>query len=87
MTQEQLIKNLIRLADAMYDAAQYLTTDASRLHKAMEDYHQFVINEYTTFYKPSSIEEFKRIIDNQKPQAKIGNVVISDKQDRESKKW
>lgn len=44
MTQEQLIKNLIRLADAIYDAGQHLTTDASQLHKAMEDYHQFVIN-------------------------------------------
>lgn len=45
MTQEQLIKNLIRLADAMYYAGQ---TDASQLHKAMEDYHQFVINNLET---------------------------------------
>ena len=30
------MKQLQRLADAMYSAAQYLTTDASRLHKAME---------------------------------------------------
>lgn len=48
MTQEQLIKNLIRLADAMYYAAQHMTTDASQLHKAMEDYHQFVINNLET---------------------------------------
>lgn len=48
MTQEQLIKNLIRLADAMYYAGQNLTTDASRLRKAMDDYHQFVINNLET---------------------------------------
>jgi len=35
-----------KLADAMYYAAQHLTTDASRLHKAMDEYHQFIINEY-----------------------------------------
>lgn len=38
------MKQLQRLADAMYSAAQYLTTDASRLHKAMEEYHQFIIH-------------------------------------------
>lgn len=48
MTQEELIKNLIRLAEAMYDAGQHLTTDARQLHKAMEDYHQFVINNLET---------------------------------------
>lgn len=36
-------KTIKQLADAMYYAAQHLTTDASRLHKAMEDYHQFII--------------------------------------------
>ena len=42
---EKLIK-IKKLADAMYYAAQYLTTDASRLHKAMDEYHQFIIHEY-----------------------------------------
>ena len=37
------LKTIKQLADAMYYAAQHLTTDASRLHKAMEDYHQFNI--------------------------------------------
>ena len=41
---ERLTK-LKKLADNMYNAAQYLTTDASRLHKAMEEYRQYVINE------------------------------------------
>ncbi len=46
MTTEEKLLKLRKLADAMYYAAQHLTTDASRLHKAMEDYHQFVTNEY-----------------------------------------
>jgi hypothetical protein len=40
------IEKLKKLADAMYDAAQYMTTDASRLRNAMREYHQFVIQEY-----------------------------------------
>lgn len=39
------LQKLKRLADAMYTAAQNLTTDASHLRKAMEEYHQFIINE------------------------------------------
>ena len=35
-----------KLADAMYYAAQYLTTDASHLRKAMDEYHKFIIHEY-----------------------------------------
>ena len=46
MNEEEKILKLRKLTDAMYYAAQYLTTDASRLHKAMEEYHQFIINEY-----------------------------------------
>ena len=46
MTTEEKLLKLKKLADAMYYAAQHLTTDASRLRKAMEDYHQFIINEY-----------------------------------------
>lgn len=36
-------QKLKKLADGMYHAAQYLTTDASHLRKAMDEYHQFVI--------------------------------------------
>ena len=39
-------KKLVKLADAMYYAAQQMSTDASRLRKAMEEYHQFIIHEY-----------------------------------------
>ncbi len=46
MTDKEKLTKAVKLADAMYYAAQYLTTDASRLHKAMEEYHQFIIHEY-----------------------------------------
>ena len=42
---DEKLSKLKKLADAMYHEAQYLTTDASRLHKAMEEYRQYVINE------------------------------------------
>ena len=44
MITEEEIK-LKQLADSMYEAAQMMSTDASRLHKAMQDYRYFVINE------------------------------------------
>ena len=40
---EPKLQKLKKLADGMYRAAQYLTTDASHLRKAMDEYHQFVI--------------------------------------------
>lgn len=46
MTDKEKLEKLKKLADAMYYAAQYLTTDASKLHKAMDEYHKFIINEY-----------------------------------------
>lgn len=45
MFEEKKLKQLRRLADAMYLAAQHLTIDASRLHKAMDEYYQFIIHE------------------------------------------
>lgn len=42
---EPKLQKLKKLADAMYTAAQYLTTDAPYLRKAMDEYHQFIINE------------------------------------------
>ena len=41
---ERLTK-LEELADKMYYAAQYLTTDASKLHEAMKQYRYFTIYE------------------------------------------
>ena len=45
MTDKEKLIKIKKLADAMYYAAQYLTTDASRLHKAMDEYHKFSIHE------------------------------------------
>lgn len=45
MTQEEKLTKLRQLADAMYAAALNMSTDASRLHKAMQDYRRFVIYE------------------------------------------
>ena len=41
MADKQKLKKLKKLADAMYYAAQQLTTDASHLKKAMEDWWNF----------------------------------------------
>ena len=45
MTPQEKLTKLRHLADAMYEAAQNISTDASRLKKAMQDYRQFVIYE------------------------------------------
>lgn len=41
MTQEEKLAKVIKLANAMYYAAQQLTTDASHLSKAMKDWWNF----------------------------------------------
>jgi len=41
MTQEEKLSKAVKLADAMYYAAQQLTTDASHLRKAMEAWWNF----------------------------------------------
>lgn len=46
MTDKEKLDRMKKLADGMYYAAQYLTTDASGLRKAMEEYHRFIITEY-----------------------------------------
>jgi hypothetical protein len=61
MTTEDKLLKLRKLADAMYYAAQYLTTDASRLHKAMDEYHQFIIHEYHKEEPVSEDTPFKPI--------------------------
>jgi len=45
MTDREKLEKLKKLANAMYYAAMYLTTDASRLHKAMDECHKFIIHE------------------------------------------
>lgn len=40
------LDKLKRLSDEMYFRMQTLSTDLRLLRKAMEDYHNFIINEY-----------------------------------------
>ena len=46
MTTEEKLEKTVKLGQAMYNAAQYLTTDASHLKKAMNDWYQFIIKVY-----------------------------------------
>ena len=41
MTQKEKLSKAVKLADAMYYAAQMMSTDASHLSKAMKDWWQF----------------------------------------------
>jgi hypothetical protein len=41
MTQEEQLSKAVKLADAMYYAAQMMSTDASHLRKAMRDWWNF----------------------------------------------
>lgn len=60
MTDKEKLEKLMKLADTMYYAAQNLTTDASRLHKAMDEYHKFIIYEY---HKEEPVsEEFEKAL-------------------------
>lgn len=45
MTQQEKLTKLEQLADAMYYSMQNLTTDTTRIRKAMQDYRHFVIYE------------------------------------------
>ena len=54
MTDKEKLDRMKKLADAMYTTAQYLTTDASGIRKAMEEYHKFIIYEYN---KQESVSE------------------------------
>lgn len=38
-----------KLADDMYDAAKYLSIDASRLRKAMAEYHKYITEHYCRY--------------------------------------
>ena len=60
MTDKDKLERMKKLADGMYYAAQYLTTDASKLRNAMEDYHQFIITEYTIKTRKSDMKNLTK---------------------------
>ena len=57
MTDKEKLEKLKKLADAMYYAAQHLTTDALRLNKAMDEYHKFIIHEWREEPVSDGLEE------------------------------
>lgn len=81
MTDKEKLLKLRKLADAMYYAAQYLTTDASMLHKAMDEFHQFIINEYhkTEPTIPDIVDEHFYEM--------LGEEPVSDELKEASKEW
>lgn len=54
---KDIVDHLKDLADAMYSNAQYLTTDASRLRKAMEEYKHYIDYEYLKDAKQKLFEK------------------------------
>ena len=73
------IEKLKKLADAMYYAAQYLTTDASRLHKAMDEYHKFIIREYKEEHVSDELGEYINELSKQFPEvsfAKLSRIAV-----------
>ena len=46
MTDREKLEKIKELADKMYSRMAYLTTDTRPIRQAMDEYHQFIINEY-----------------------------------------
>jgi len=79
MTDNEKLKDIRKLADAMYYAAQYLTTDASRLHKAMDEYHKFIIHEWREEPVSEDLGEYINELSKQFPEvsfAKLSRIAV-----------
>ena len=79
MTNNEKIEKLKKLADAMYYAAQQLTTDASRLHKAMDEYHKFIIHECKEEPASEDLGEYINELSKQFPEvsfAKLSRIAV-----------
>lgn len=46
MTDKEKLEKIKALADKMYSRMAYLTSDTRPIRQAMDEYHQFIINEY-----------------------------------------
>lgn len=46
MTDKEKLEKIKELADKMYSRMAYLTSETRPIRQAMEEYHQFIINEY-----------------------------------------
>ena len=76
---KEKLEKLKKLADAMYYAANYLTTDASRLHKAMDEYHKFIIHECKEEPASEGLGEYINELSKQFPEvsfAKLSRIAV-----------
>lgn len=46
MTDKEKLEKIKALADKMYSSMAYLTSDTRPIRQAMDEYHQFITNEY-----------------------------------------
>ena len=46
MTDKEKLEKIKALADKMYSRMAYLTSDTRPIRQAMDEYHQFIVNEY-----------------------------------------
>lgn len=61
MTDKEKLEKIKALADKMYSRMAYLTSDTRPIRQAMDEYHQFIINEYHK-EEPAS-EDLEQAID------------------------
>lgn len=72
MTDKEKLIKIKSLADKMSDTAFNITTDASLLKKAIDEYHQFIIYEYykeepvSEDFEQAAVEAFKEIVDDER---------------------
>lgn len=79
MTDKEKLEKLMKLADTMYYAAQSLTTDASRLHKARDEYHKFIIYECKEEPVSEDLGEYISELSKQFPEvsfAKLSRIAV-----------
>ncbi len=74
MSDKEKLEKVVKLADAMYYAAQNMTTDASRLRKAMEEYHQFIIHDYCK-KEPASEDLEKCVVEQMETDGDVDDFV------------
>ena len=79
MTDKAKLEEIKKLANAMYYAAMYLTTDASQLHKAMDEYHKFIIHECKEEPVSDDLGEYINELSKQFPEvsfAKLSRIAV-----------
>lgn len=71
MTDKEKLEKIKALADKMYSRMAYLTSDTRPIRQAMDEYHQFIINEY---HKEEPVSEDLDFIATRKALAYVNNI-------------